>query len=215
MKVAVFDVCGTLYDSNTTFDFLDDFFKDNKKYLLFRKLSKTPLGKIVNYPFYRLLKYDLVRSIATGYLKGIDENELSNAAKTFVYQYLSKKVNANIKELLEEHKENGFIIVLMSGSYSIIVEHVCDYCHADNFFASELEVVDSLYTGKYKLDQLFNKKDILLNKYQNITELVVVSDNRTDYELMQRADKGYAVCNKHKQALFWKSMNLSHVEIIS
>jgi phosphoserine phosphatase len=152
--------------------------------------------------------------MATGYLKGIDEKELQHAAKIFVYQHLSKKIKPNIKRLLKEHKANGFTIILMSGSYNIIIEHVCAYYHADDFFASELEVVNSRYTGKYKFDQLFNKKIILLNTYQDITELVVISDNRTDYELMQHANKGYAVCNKHKQALFWESKNIAHVEIV-
>lgn len=214
MKIAVFDVCGTLYDSNTTFDFLDDYFNNDKKYRLFRKLSKSLAGKLFNYPFYRVFKYDIIRIIATGFLKGSNKEDLRLAAKIFVSQKLKSKIKKDIHELLIEYKEKGFIIILMSGSYSLIVEHVSDYFDADNLFASELEVIDDKYTGKYKSDQLFNKKEVLLNKYPDITELIVVSDNRTDYELMKEADKGYAVCNKPKQVLFWTSKNLSHIEIV-
>ena len=214
MKVAVFDVCGTLYDSNTTFDFLDDYFKTDKKYQLFRRFSKSLSGKLLNYPFYRFFKYDIVRVIATGFLKGISEQELQLAMKAFVYEQLDSKIKKNIQSLLAEYKKEGFHIFLMSGSYSLIVEHVCSYFDADGFVASELEVVNSKCTGKYKTDQLFNKKAILFETYPDITELIVVSDNRTDYELMKAADKGFAVCNKPKQIRFWQSKQLSHVEII-
>lgn len=215
MKIAVFDVCGTLYDSNTTFDFLDDYFKNDKKYKLFRKFSKSLPGKLFNYPFYRFFKYDIVRIIATGFLKGSNEDELNLATKIFVYEQLESKIKKDIYKLLLEYKEKGFTIVLMSGSYSMIIEHVSDYVDANNLFASELEVIEGKYTGKYSSDQLFNKKEVLLEKYPNITELIVVSDNRTDYELMKEADKGYAVCNKPKQVLFWESKNLAHVEIVN
>lgn len=215
MKIAVFDVCGTLYDSNTTFDFLDIYFRRNKKYNLFRKFSKSFPGKLFNYPFYRFLKYDIIRFVATGFLKGVSEHELKSATKLFVDEHLETKIKKDIYNLMSEYKEKGFLIILMSGSYSPIVEDVRDYFNVDDFFASELEIVDSKYTGKYKSDQLYNKKDILLEKYPDITELIVVSDNRTDYELMKIADKGYAVCNKPKQVLFWQSKNLSHVKILS
>lgn len=214
MKIAVFDVCGTLYDSNTTFDFLDDYFKNDKKYRLFRKISTSLPGKLFNYPFYRFFKYDIIRIIATSFLKGSNTEDLNIATKKFVYNQLESKIKKEIQQLFTEYKKKGFIIVLMSGSYSMIIEHVSDYFDADGLFASELEVVDNKYTGRYKSDQLFNKKKVLLNTYPDITELIVVSDNRTDYELMKESDKGYAVCNKAQQVLFWESKNLPHVEIV-
>jgi HAD superfamily phosphoserine phosphatase-like hydrolase len=214
MKIAVFDVCGTLYDSNTTFDFLDNYFRDDKKYMLFRKFSKSLPGKLLNYPFYRFFQYDIIRMIATGFLKGCSKSQLKDATKSFVNEELENKIKKNIHQLLNEYKQKGYAIILMSGSYSMIVEHVSAYVGADGFFASELEVQEDYYTGKYKSDQLFNKKEILFTRYPNITELIVVSDNRTDYELMNAADKGYAICNKSKQVSFWQSKKLSHVEIV-
>ena len=215
MKIAVFDVCGTLYDSNTTFDFLDDYFCHNKKYMLFRTFSKSLPGKLLNYPFYRFLHYDIIRMFATSFLKGCSENTLQNTTQLFVNEVLEEKIKEDIHKLLNDYKEKGYEIILMSGSYSMIVEHVNAYVGADGFFASELEVKEGYYTGKFKSDQLFNKKEILFRTYPNITELIVVSDNRTDYDLMKVADKGYAICNKSKQVTFWKSKNLNHVEIMS
>lgn len=203
MKVAVFDVCDTLYDSNTTFDFLDDYFDDNRKYQLFRKCSTSFLGKVLNYPLYRFFNYDIVRVIATGFLRGESQHELEIAVKTFVYEKLSDKVYNSVQELMNTYKDKGFTIFLMSGSYSPIVKYVCDFFEADDFVASELEIVDNKYTGKYVNDQLFNKKKVLLEKYANIDQLVVISDNKTDYDLFEIADKSYIVCNKLKDKIFW------------
>ena len=215
MKVAVFDVCGTLYDSNTTFDFLDGYFHNDRKYQLFRRFSRSLPGKIVNYPFYRFFNYDIIRVIATSFLKDISEEKLQVAMKHFVYHELDSKVKIDIQKLLHQYKEEGYVIYLMSGSYSLLVEQVCQYFKADAFTGSELEMVNSQCTGRYATDQLFNKKAVLLEKYPDIQELVVVSDNRTDYELMKMADKGFAVCNKPKQTLFWQSRQLENVEILN
>ena len=215
MKIAVFDVCGTLYDSNTTFDFLDDFFKDSKKYNLFRKISSSLFWKIVNYPFYRFFKFDITRNIATYFLKGYTKKELNIATKIFVYGKLEGKIKIDIYDLLKTYKEKGFIIILMSGSYSPIIDHISTYMDADYFFASQLEIVNDKYTGRYSVDQLFNKKEVLLKNFTNISELVVASDNKTDYELMKIANKGYAIANNKKQILFWKSKKIPYVEIVS
>jgi len=214
MKIAVFDVCGTLYDSNTTFDFLDDYFSKDKKYRLFRKFSKSLVAKVLNYPFYKFFYYDIIRIIATGFLKNIPKETVDSAMNEFVFEKLESKIKNDIYTLLTEYKKKGFTIILMSGSYSSIIKNVNQYFQTDGYFASELEVLNDKYTGKFMSDQLFNKKEVLLEMYPNITELIVLSDNLTDYELMKEADYGYAICKKPKQVAFWKSKNLPHVKIV-
>ena len=39
-QIVVFDVCDTLYNTNTTFKFLDKIFINNKKYKILEKISK-------------------------------------------------------------------------------------------------------------------------------------------------------------------------------
>ena len=40
MKIAVIDLCDTLYDSNTTFDFLNYYFKDQKEVYKIKKIER-------------------------------------------------------------------------------------------------------------------------------------------------------------------------------
>ena len=107
MKVAVFDVCDTLYASNTSFEFLDYYFADNTRYIQFRKFSKALPGKLLNYPLYRVLKYDGVKIFATSFLKGENIHQVDLAAKEFVYKQLKSKINENVMQLLVKYKEKG------------------------------------------------------------------------------------------------------------
>lgn len=204
MKIAIFDVCGTLYNSNTTFDFLDNYFSNNKKYLFFRKISNLFIVKVLNHYIYKYMKIDIIRIYGTSFLKNETINNIHDYSKKFVYKNLEPKIKSNIYDMLKTYKNNNYKIILMSGSYEFIIEHVSSYVGADSFFASELEKSDTLYYGSYKKDILLNKYQLLKENFPNITELIVISDNKTDLNLMLEANEAFAICNKKKHYGFWE-----------
>lgn len=214
MKLAVFDVCGTLYDENTTFAFLDAYFSDNKKYKYFRKFSKSLVGKLLNYPFYRFLHKDIIRIFALRFLKGESLADIDKAAQEFVSVILPSKIKKDIVSRYLAYQEQGYTMVLMSGSLDVLIRHISVVFSADNFFATELEYEGKLYTGKVSKDQLFNKSEVLQLAYPDIVYLVVVSDNKTDSPLFLLADKAFAVCKKEDQLIYWRSKNISHLELL-
>ena len=91
-RLVIFDICGTLFFSNTSFDFLD-LIVQAKSYSLFRKVSKTIFARIINKVSVLLLKKDLIRSIAVLYIKGMSKAELQEKADIFYNQYLLIKLN--------------------------------------------------------------------------------------------------------------------------
>ena len=95
----------------------------------------------------------------------------------------------------------------MSGSYEFIVKEVASFYNVDDYFASELEVENGLFLGIYKKDILLSKLEILKYNYKKFEELIVVSDNKSDLELMKVADKSFAVCNRAKDCSFWNQYN--------
>lgn len=214
MKIAVFDVCGTLYDANTTFDFLDSYFCENKKYRFFRKISGLFPVKILNHYVYKYFKLDMIRVYATGFLKNNSIEDIAVYSKSFVNEHLSKKVNKDIVFMLEEYKKSGYKIILMSGSYEFIVKEVGVYFDVEHFYASKLETKNNVYTGKYEQDLLLSKYQLLSEEFPNITELIVVSDNKTDLDLMLAANHAYAVCNKKKHYKFWEQINNDKITIL-
>ena len=44
----LFDICGTIYRSNTTFDFLEFYLKENKRFRLYRAIYKSFFWKVIN-----------------------------------------------------------------------------------------------------------------------------------------------------------------------
>ncbi|MDA8851437.1 HAD-IB family phosphatase [Candidatus Pelagibacter sp.] len=204
MQIAVFDVCDTIYKVNTTFSFLDHFFANNKRYIFFRSITKFFPVKVFNYFFYKLFKKDIMRYCGTLFLKGIDVEKVQKYSHKFVYTDLVKEIKEPILAMLEHYKNQGYKIVLMSGSYTFVIEEVAKYFNVDYFYASKLNIVNKFYTGKYDKDILLTKYDLLKKDFNQINKLVVVSNNKTDLELMQSADKSFAICNKENDTKFWE-----------
>ena len=113
MRIAIFDVCDTIYKVNTTFSFLDFYLTNNKKYFLLRKLSKSLPLRILNYIIYKLFKKDLIRYLSTLFLKNKNIEEIEKYTHKFVYNYLVNKTRKNIVEMLDIYKMNGLICFKM------------------------------------------------------------------------------------------------------
>jgi len=205
MRVAVFDVCGTLYDSNTTFDFLDFIFKESNSYQLFKYLYKSFAIKLITYPLYRFFHYDIIRAMATFFLRGKRVDEVEALVQAFIERDLEKKKIAYTHHLLKEYQKRGFEVILMSGSYDIVIAEIAKKLHLKSFYASSLQRDKERLTGRYEEDILWSKRAIFEKAYGNIEALVVVSDNKTDLPLMMHADKAYAICLKEKQSHFWST----------
>jgi len=213
MKIALFDVCDTLYSVNTTFSFLDNYFTEHKKYLWFRKFTKLFVVKVANYLIYKYTKKDLIRLYATTFLKEKALQEIESYGHKFVNGFLSTKLKEPILNMLTHYKEEGYTIVLMSGSYEFIIKEVAEYVQADYFYASKLKEHDGFYFGRYDEDILLSKRELLAQNFPIIEELIVVSDNKTDLPLLQIANSAYAVCNKQKDCTFWeKYPNISIIK---
>jgi len=214
VKLAVFDVCGTLYDSNTTFDFLAFVFQYNKKYLIFQRLNKMFLFKAVNYISYRYFHYDIVRIIATYFLKGKSVDEIENLASRFVDEYLVDKKIHYVHSLLSKYQDRGYKVVLFSGSYEIVVKQIAKKLGVDAFYASKLKQKGAVLSGVYDKDILFDKKSVLKEAYWDVEELIVVSDNRTDYPLFEMATKAIIVVKTDKMRKYWHKSNLNNMQIV-
>ncbi|KJE27992.1 HAD phosphoserine phosphatase-like hydrolase, IB family protein [Geobacillus kaustophilus] len=213
MKIALFDVCGTIFHSNTTFDFLEYYLKNNKTFRVFNKIRKSIILKITNHLIYKLTKIDLMRLIATRFLNGSSLEDIQKASKEFVKILVKYKLNKQIYDLIVQYKNAGYHIVLFSGSYSFIVEEVMKLINADAFYASSLKIKDNVVTGKYDKDILLKKKEIFKKEYKQYSDLVVVTDNKTDLDLIEIATKGFIV-SKKKNKNFWLSKKLNHIELL-
>jgi HAD superfamily phosphoserine phosphatase-like hydrolase len=215
MKIALFDVCGTLYNSNTTYDFHEFFWKTRnpRKYLFIKFMRGFP----TRYAFYllrKLFKLHTLRDTLAHWLKGVALDEVQQASADFIRLDLEGKQRTDIIQMLEHYRNQGYHLLLMSGSYTFIVAEIARRFQVDHFVASELATDHGVFTGTYAQDILHQKKEVFVSLYPEVSDLVVVTDNRTDLALLQMAAQGYAVAATPKNATFWNNQQLSHIQLI-
>lgn len=203
-KLAVFDVCGTLFRSNTSYDFLSFLHQDKPlaQVLLFLK-DGLPIRALNRFSI-QLFSVDLLRALLTFFLlRRAQRPQLEKAAHQFVTQYLPTRQVPETHQLLEDLRNQGYRIILLSASYSFIVTEIATTLSIQEYFASTLGYRYDKCTGVFHEDLLFKKASFFADRFPDShSQLVVVTDNKTDLPLLQQADRAIIICCK-KDRSFW------------
>ena len=80
-KYFLIDICGTLYQSNTTFDFIRYFFSEKPWYIRLNGLRKNKLFRFCNTKAFEYLEFDCLRSLLIRHLKGYSKKHLTGLKK--------------------------------------------------------------------------------------------------------------------------------------
>ncbi|MGL4990793.1 MAG: HAD family hydrolase [Sarcina sp.] len=202
-KILVVDLCNTIYDSNTTLDFFNYVFSNDIYYKNLRKKNKKFSFKVINKISNKLLRYDMSRALITKILKDKTKDEIDMLALDFTDNFLKDKKIEKVHNLIESYKEKGYKVVIISASYDFIVKAVAKRLNIDSYIASEAELFNDKYTGKVKRDILHKKLEIFSDKYSSCNEIIMITDNETDYNFVKSTNKSYIVINNHNKD-FWK-----------
>lgn len=212
---AIFDVCGTLYRSNTTFDFLEFYWreKNDRVLRLFFTLSGTMLGKAVWVILSNVYDRDLFRRLAVRTLFGERINDVDDAAKRFVKIVLSSKARSEVLHILDIQRSEGAEIVLLSASLCPVVRAIASELKIERYYCSSLEVKDDRFSGYFLDDVRGRKKEIFLKEISDSVEFVFVTDNKEDLSLLEYSSSPYVVVRrKHKK--FWKVNKPAHANLL-
>lgn len=203
-KIVLVDICGTLYNSNTTFDFLDYYLK-SKNYLLFRKFSKLYVWKVLNKVSLVIFKYDLTRSIAVGYLKNKTKQELSEAVDLFYEEVLVNLKNIEPFLLLEEFKSKGYRVILVSATLDFIAKKVSLVTNVSEYYATDLVYINDKCVGQIENDLLAKKLKYLISKNILPPYELTMSDNFSDICLFENS-RNKLIISKKKDFQKWNSV---------
>lgn len=203
-KILVVDLCDTLYTSNTTQDFFNYTFANDEVYLKLKNKNKSFSFKVMNKLSNKVFKYDLSRALTTKILRDKESSKIDELVSKFLEGFLeSKKIN-KVHEIIEEYKKNGYKIIMVSASYDFIGKCVAKKIGIDDVIASRAEVLDNKYTGRVAEDILHTKLSKFKEKFPSYEDLVMITDNTTDYEFVKETSKSYIVINKRNEE-FWRS----------
>lgn len=99
------------------------------------------------------------------YLKGKDMEVVKDAASRFFKERLVPIISCNAMEELKKKKEDGFLIILLSGTIGVLLKHFEDYCGADLAVGNLLASVNGHFTGEIEgIHPYGNGKAIVLKK---------------------------------------------------
>jgi HAD superfamily hydrolase (TIGR01490 family) len=152
---AIFDLDGTIIDNSSERAFV--------RYLLCRReLSLVSLASWVLY----LLKTRSLHDAKTNkvYLSNKDYGHIQLLAKKCFHERLVQHISEKAVDLIQMHKEQGHVVVLLSGSLDILVANFKEYLGMDLMIGHSLERKNGILTGRTTGLQPYEKNKAILAK---------------------------------------------------
>ena len=150
-KIAFFDFDGTLVKAHLWLGIFKHHFKTKENrfaalWYLFTHLGLVPFWKmklISTEKYYRSWGEDLAEVI-----KGIEVDRAKGIFHWLASKHLLPTLKKNIFERLKKHQEEGFLIILISGSFQELLEIIAKHLNIDFAVGTELEVIENKFSGK-------------------------------------------------------------------
>lgn len=209
--IAVIDICGTLYASNTTMDFLDWAFSSSKRYQLYRKISKTLCVRAVNKLLLQVFSFDLIRCWGISFLCGKTKVEIKAMVDDFYSSFLIFRMQSEPIKIVESYREKGCRLVLVSATLDCIAYKVAEELHILEYLSSELYYDKGLCLGKLSTDLLHNKRKALEKCNYLPPYKITISDNLSDSDLMSQSGTNYIVSTYEKKDKWLKVIRDKHI----
>jgi len=209
------DVCNTLFDSNTTFDYIKFVLeKENKQ----RKLKKVKAFEkkyhpfsLLSYGLNRFFDYDFAKELAVKQLKGFSKETLANYATLFYDTVLEEKKIATVFQEIKSLNDNS--LVLASASIEPIIVEVSKRLNAIAYASSTLEYKNNFSTGKIKNEAKGRKFELLKEKISLDKGFTFISDNFSDKTIMAKSKNPIAVVYNKKADLYWKEVDCKLIKM--
>lgn len=216
-RLAVFDVCDTLYYSNTTHDFI-------RYYVGHRGTAgKKALFAFTNHRFsplrYMLIAvgvftgWDVLKKLNVAMLSGASEREVDETAAAFVAEFLQGRKIKQTHDLIRACRETGQTVVLCSSSIEPVVAAVARELGVDAFVSTTLKRSGARHTGRIKEETSGKKVAAIASLLGGGAVELAVSDNVSDLDLLLSAQRAIAVSHNARKRTFWKDRNMELIDL--
>jgi HAD superfamily phosphoserine phosphatase-like hydrolase len=215
--LAIFDLCDTLFDTNTTFAFLEYYAATRPAPVLGKTIKRwtsrsSPFfyaGAIIE----RMSHTDIARSRSVGALAGESRDSLAQAATGFSVDYLPPHANQSLMRRLAGHKEAGDEALIVSSSLDLIVAPIASHLGVE-FVASTLGFHGTRCTGQIERDLTGSKLSVLRERgLLDNRSIHVYTDNRSDAELLRAAHHPNIVLPRNRAKHRWGDKNCEYIEL--
>lgn len=200
------DICGTIFNSNTTFDFLKFYFSKKHWYKILIMIRKIKILIIINAIFMRLFQIDLLRYWALTHLKGYTKEQLSSMSDIFYKEYLTKRINKEATEIIERMKRENKELILVSATLDCIAFAVSKNMNIPCVFSSKLAFKNNKCLGRLQHDLLTNKLNVLVDNKINPPYWGIITDNYSDMALIKKSQHVFLIQYSNKKN-YWKHLS--------
>lgn len=215
--LAVFDVCDTLFYSNTTHDFIAFAVAADRGVV--SRLIHASFNRKASPLYYvvllisRVLDTDIHLKMNLLFLRGYPKKELERTAARFMSEVLRNRHIDEVHALLNDHIKAGRTVVLCSASIEPVVRAVANALGIEHFFGSPLRYDHGIFNGALERSIRGNKAVELRAHGLNGKINFAVSDNTSDIELLREALDPLAVVHNGKHREFWESHAIRTLEL--
>jgi len=191
LKLAVFDIDGTIFRSSLTVELVNGFFAAG----IFPKSAKKEME--ADYLAWRDRKahYDTftkkVIEIVFKYLPGCKKSDVDDIV-TNVITWQKDRVYRYTRDLLTELKDKKYKLIAISGSPSYIVKSFADNLGFDIAYGLPYEVIDGSFTGQVlNMEPVEHKEKVLqtiIDKYSldaDLAKSIAVGDTQMDIPMLE------------------------------
>lgn len=214
-RVVAVDVCGTLYDENTTAGFIRHHHKrvGNWRLSLMLKLItgyRQPL-RAAFILYSKVTGFDIHRAVILATLRRQTHVELEVSAQSYLETLEPRRIGV-VYDRVREMEKNGWSPVLVSNSIDLIVNLISKKLDLP-YVSSQIGWNNGHCTGRLAVD-LTGKKRVHLEEFLrsglNQLDFSVITDNKSDLDLIDCAHEALVIAHRGKK----KWMEKSNVEII-
>lgn len=213
-QVFIIDICGTMFKSNTTFDFVKYFF--HNKWRVKMWFSKP--YRIYNYIMFHFFHYEPLRHNLIMCLEGITKDKLQTMAEVFFCQYLKEREHKQTIDVIEAKRLENCHLMIVSATIDVIAQTVASHYNISSCYSTLLEYdANNVCTGRINIDLLSNKSDFLIDKGLNPPYAGIITDNYSDKDLIENSKNAFLITYKNKKnkwSLFIKNNILKRCKLI-
>ena len=196
-KLVIFDLDNTILNGDSDYSWIN--FLINENYVDKHEYEKR------NQYFYDQyyegnLDYDEWAEFALSTMKGKTPFDLEELLSKFLSTVIEPMINIYALRLLHNHHHDNDIMLLASATNSVLVEPIARRLGFENIVATEVEIIDGVYTGKVygrpalgqgKLTKV--EKWAAQNNIKDFKDAIFYSDSINDLPLLSEVGVPIAV----------------------
>lgn len=213
-NVFLVDICGTIFHSNTTMDFMRFYFGKTSWFHMVDSLLQYRIVGFLNARVFSIFHIDIIRSYCITHLRGYSSIELEQMAKKFYEVFLFKRLNPSVIRIMERRREKGEKLVLVSATLDFIAKEVAKQLDISTYFSSQLSFNNGICKGQLSVDLLDGKLEILRQNNLLGSFSGVITDNYTDVDIIKVSKTAYLIQYQNRKNKWSSIVNLNDSKYI-